>query len=166
MPKAKLVIEYVDPKQLKHFPSNPRVMPDPQRQALNRSLKHFGYVDPLVVRQGNEVVGGNQRLDDALTENLTEIPIVRVELSDSDAKALNLALNRIHGEWNMELLAPALADMKLSEIELTGFRTQDAKQVIGNADLDNIPTEKPEPEEIKVKCPNCGTEFVPTQIQP
>lgn len=164
---TKLVIEYVDPKQLKHFPGNPRIMPDPQRQALNRSLKHFGYVDPLIVRQDNEVVGGNQRLDDALAENLAEVPIVRVELSDSDAKTLNITLNKVHGEWDMELLAPALADLTLAAIELTGFRTQDAKQFIRDTDLTSPPSENKEPtEERKVKCPNCGTEFVPTEIQP
>jgi hypothetical protein len=106
-------------------------MPDTQKIALHRSREHWGYVEPLVVRQGNEVVGGNQRLDEALTSDLKEVPVIRIRVNDTEAKALNLALNKIHGEWNEELLAPILAELRgLPEIDLTGFQPAEIDKLI------------------------------------
>jgi ParB-like chromosome segregation protein Spo0J len=158
----KLQIIYVDPKKLKHFPGNPRIMPDNQMDALNRDVNRFGYVEPLVVRQGNEVVGGNQRLDEALAAKRKEVPIVRICVNDREAKALNLALNKIHGEWNEGLLAPMLAELKdLPEISLTGFEMAEVTKILEDnlPDFAKAPQEFDEKLPVKNKCPQCGFEW-------
>jgi DNA modification methylase len=121
-------------------------MPDTQKAALHRSREHWGYVEPLVVRQGNEVVGGNQRLDEALTSNLKEVPVIRIHVNDVEAKALNLALNKIHGEWDEELLVPILAELKdLPEIDLTGFQPAEIEKLIREIMPQTEEDEIPEP---------------------
>jgi DNA adenine methylase len=114
-------------------------MPNVQKEALHRSTERWGFVEPLIVRQGNEVVGGNQRLDEALASNQKEIPIVRIRINDAEAKALNLALNKIHGEWDTDRLAPLLVDLKdLPEIDLTGFQVEEIESILSNSQIPDL----------------------------
>jgi DNA adenine methylase len=114
-------------------------MPNVQKEALHRSTERWGFVEPLIVRQGNEVIGGNQRLDEALASNRKEIPIVRIRINDAEAKALNLALNKIHGEWDTDKLAPLLVDLKdLPEIDLTGFQIEEIESILSNSQISDL----------------------------
>jgi DNA adenine methylase len=114
-------------------------MPDVQKEALHSSTKRWGFVEPLVVRQGNEVIGGNQRLDEALTSGLKKVPVVRIRVNDAEAKALNLALNKIHGEWDADKLAPFLVDLKdLPEIDLTGFQVEEIENILSNSQIPDL----------------------------
>ena len=74
-------------------------------------------------RTGN-VVGGHQRLKILLAAGETELDVSVVNLSDADEKALNIALNKIAGEWDTaaltELLQELSADSSIDET-LTGF---------------------------------------------
>ena len=98
---------------------------DAEYQKLARSLDKFGCVEPVVwnERTGN-VVGGHQRLKILLAAGETELDVSVVNLSDADEKALNIALNKIAGEWDTaaltELLQELSADSSIDET-LTGF---------------------------------------------
>jgi len=90
--------------ELKFYLGNPRKISDDMLFKLRQSIKEFGFVDPLIINKDNEVIGGNQRLKAAVEEGIEEVPVVVVELSRDKEKALNLALNKIQGEWDEELL--------------------------------------------------------------
>ena len=98
---------------------------DAEYQKLARSLDQFGCVEPVVwnERTGN-VVGGHQRLKILLAAGETELDVSVVNLSDTDEKALNIALNKIAGEWDTaaltELLQELSANSSIDET-LTGF---------------------------------------------
>lgn len=98
---------------------------DAEYQKLARSLDKFGCVEPVVwnERTGN-VVGGHQRLKILLAAGETELDVSVVNLSEADEKALNIALNKIAGEWDTaaltELLQELSADSSIDET-LTGF---------------------------------------------
>lgn len=98
---------------------------DPEYKKLARSLDKFGCVEPIVwnERTGN-VVGGHQRLKVLIAAGETELDVSVVNLSDADEKALNIALNKIAGEWDTtaltELLQELSADSSIDET-LTGF---------------------------------------------
>lgn len=51
------------------------------------------------------IIGGHQRVTVAAALGYTEVPCAIVEVSKTQEKALNIALNKISGEWNQELLA-------------------------------------------------------------
>jgi ParB-like chromosome segregation protein Spo0J len=93
--------------------------------ALTRSIQEFGVVDPVIVRRADRtVVGGHQRLRAARRLGLDRVPVVFVDLSVERARLLNLALNRISGEWDEELLARLLADLEEApavDLSLSGF---------------------------------------------
>lgn len=115
-------------------------MPASEMESLRRSVSHWGMVEPLVVRRSNQlVIGGNQRLETAKALGMAAVPVVYVELSDAEAKALNLALNRIRGEWDLPKLGELLEDLqRLPEIDesLTGFSGDEIDALL--AELDTI----------------------------
>lgn len=115
---------------LKEAPYNPRRMSDDDRQRLRRSLQEFGQVQDLVVNihSGDHiVVGGNQRLIVMRELGWTEAKVTLVDLDPVKEKALNLALNKIGGEFDRSLLTNILADLLNSsiDIDLTGFTSEE-----------------------------------------
>lgn len=131
-----LKIEYVDPHSLKPWKGNPRIMSNEEHEKLKAGIREFGVVDPLIARRrDNLVIGGHQRLEDVMELGLARVPVVYIDVSDRRMKALNLALNKIHGDWDEEKLASLLADMKdFPELELTGFDQAEIDRVIADAE--------------------------------
>ena len=97
---------------------------DPEYEKLKRSMQEFGYVEPIVwnKRTGN-IVGGHQRYKILLDMGMQEVDCVVVDLDETKEKALNLALNKIQGDWDYLKLKDVLQDLDTGEfdIELTGF---------------------------------------------
>ena len=106
---------------------NPRVdlkPGDKEYEKLKRSINEFGYVEPVIWnRQTGNVVGGHQRLKVLLDLGHTEIDCVVVDLDLSHEKALNVALNKIQGDWDEDKLAAIMADFDAEafDVSLTGF---------------------------------------------
>ncbi len=127
-------------------------MAEEERQKLVRSIQEFGMVEPLVVRRSDHlVIGGHQRLEAAKALGMAVVPAVYVELSDVEAKALNLALNRIRGEWDMPKLGELLEDLqRLPEIDeaLTGFGGDEIDALLAELERDRAadPREESFPE--------------------
>lgn len=107
---------------------------DEQFEKLKRSIETFGYVEPIIVntRTGNTVIGGHQRLNVLKEIGETEAECVLVDLSENEEKALNVALNKVTGEWDEPKLAELLQGIKVSEydITLTGFDAPEAEDLI------------------------------------
>lgn len=101
---------------------------DTEYQKLARSLDKFGCVEPVVwnERTGN-VVGGHQRLRVLLDLGVTDSEVSVVDLSEVDEKRLNIALNKITGEWDDEKLASLLAEITAGGADVfpTGFDDQE-----------------------------------------
>ncbi|MEN6634646.1 MAG: site-specific DNA-methyltransferase [Clostridiaceae bacterium] len=97
---------------------------DPEYEKLKRSLSEFGYVEPVIWNQTTgHVVGGHQRLKVLIDTGVTEVECVVVEMGEEKEKALNVALNKISGEWDKEKLSLLISDLQLADfdVSLTGF---------------------------------------------
>ncbi|MBZ5638307.1 MAG: ParB N-terminal domain-containing protein [Acidobacteriia bacterium] len=108
-------IEHVSTTQLAGMaaPYNPRRISDHDLDALRRSLRFFGTVEPIVVnKRSGHIVGGHQRVRAAEAEGIDTLPVVYVDLDDPSERQLNLALNKISGEWDEEKLAAVLAELE------------------------------------------------------
>jgi DNA modification methylase len=132
-----LAIEYAPIASLKAAAYNPRQITPAELHRLERSIGQFGLVDPVIARrEDSEVIGGHQRLIAAKSVGLTTAPVIFIDgLSDEQARLLNLALNRISGEWDTDKLGRlllelgALPDLDLS---LSGF---DGREIARNISL-------------------------------
>jgi len=133
-PAHRLKIEYVDPHSLKPWKGNPRIMSPEEHERLKASMRRFGIVDPFIVRhRDNLIVGGHQRLEDALELGIARVPIVRIDATEREMKALNLALNKIGGDWDEDKLASILDELKdLPIVDATGFTDAEIDRIIAN----------------------------------
>lgn len=123
-----LRIEHIPVDRIKPSVYNPRqdLQPgDPQYDRLRRSMEVFGYVEPIVWnRRTGHLVGGHQRFKVLQEKGEPEVAVSVVDLSPEKEKALNVALNRIQGEWDESKLATlleGLGEIPDFDVSLTGF---------------------------------------------
>ncbi|MCF0259918.1 MAG: DNA modification methylase [Erysipelotrichaceae bacterium] len=105
---------------------------DVEYEKLKRSVQEFGYVDPVIWNEETKtVIGGHQRLKVLSDLGHDEIECVVVSFDLEKEKALNVALNKISGDWDKDKLALLIADLQAEDfdVSLTGF---------DQADLDDL----------------------------
>ena len=105
---------------------------DKEYQKIKNSIQEFGYVEPIIVNYDMTVIGGHQRLTVLKDLGYTEAQCVVLHIEDeAKAKALNIALNKISGEWNEQLLADLLVDLQDAQfnLDLTGFEAPEIDQL-------------------------------------
>ena len=105
---------------------------DAEYERLKRSIETFGYVDPIIVIADGTVIGGHQRLFVLQDLGYTEADVAVVDLYKADEKALNIALNKISGEWDKEKLAVIFAELQLDGYNLndTGFDKKERDEIM------------------------------------
>lgn len=124
-------------KELKPAAYNPRKKlkkGDKEYEKIKQSLLKFGYVDPIIVNEDLTVIGGHQRLTVLKDLDYETAKCVIVKLSKEDEKALNIALNKITGQWDETLLADLLLDLQESDfnLDLTGFEPPEIDNILSN----------------------------------
>ena len=124
-------------KELKPAAYNPRKKlkkGDKEYEKIKQSLLKFGYVDPIIVNEDLTVIGGHQRLTVLKDLNYETAKCVIVDLPKEDEKALNIALNKITGQWDEALLADLLLDLQESDfnLDLTGFEPPEIDDILSN----------------------------------
>lgn len=125
-----LMVEYVDLKSLKAYTNNAKRHNEKQLQALAASIRQFGFNNPVLIDENNEIIAGHGRIEAAKIIGLTEIPIIRLNhLSDVQKRAYRLADNKINelGGWNEDILKLELSELETIctdfDVTLTGFDT-------------------------------------------
>jgi len=120
-------------------PVNPRRISDSELEALTRSVQEFGLVDPIIARAEDKmVIGGHQRLLAARRLGMKEVPVILLDISEEKARLLNLALNKISGSWDEELLARLLVDLDQNpdlDLALSGFDEDEVKKLLKTLDV-------------------------------
>lgn len=163
-------IQKVKLSKLTEAPYNPRVELKPgdaEYEKLKKSLEHFGYVEPIVVNKRNmTVIGGHQRLHVMKDLGMEEAEIVYVDLDENDEKALNVALNKISGEWDAEKLEDLMRDLDLGgyNIEFAGFSREELDTLYSGNIADGKNAEENLPEEYSNTLETLGNEDDPNKI--
>lgn len=129
-------------EQLHKADYNPRVAlepGDPEFERLKNSIETFGEVAPIVWNQRTgRIVGGHQRL--AVYKHLGRqtATVSVVDLDEKEEKLLNVALNKIKGQWDYSKLEQLLGDYEIEEAKATGFSAQEIALILArNDDLEN-----------------------------
>ncbi|MDN3093742.1 DNA methyltransferase [Enterococcus faecalis] len=135
-------IEKMKLSELRPADYNPRVELKPgmeEYEKLKQSILEFGFVDPPIFnkRTGN-LVGGHQRVSVAKDLGIGEIEVSIVDLPIEKEKALNIALNKISGQWDEDKLVELLEEFNTDELPLTGFNQEELDDLL--SDLDEIET--------------------------
>jgi site-specific DNA-methyltransferase (adenine-specific) len=104
---------------------------DKEFEKIKNSITEFGYVDPVIVNKDSTVIGGHQRISVLKELGFDEIDCVVIDIDKDKEKALNIALNKITGEWNKELLVDLIKDLQDSDFDVafTGFEPPEIEQL-------------------------------------
>lgn len=114
---------------------------DPEYDKLKRSIEQFGYVEPVIWNKTtSHVVGGHQRLKVLLDMGITEVECVVIEMNEEKEKALNIALNKISGDWDKDKLVLLIADLQGADfdVSLTGFEPAELDALFKDSLKDGI----------------------------
>lgn len=128
-------IQKIEIAKLKPAEYNPRkdLKPeDEEYQKIKKSIIEFGYVAPVIVNSDMTVIGGHQRLKVLKELGYNEVECVVVDLDKNKEKALNIALNKISGDWDNNKLEELLAELKETDInmDITGFSFDEVDNIL------------------------------------
>jgi DNA modification methylase len=152
--------ELEKPENLIPYSNNPKEHPGAQIDEIASSIKNYGFVQPVVVDSENEVIIGHGRLKAAKKLGLDEIPVIRHDdISDSEAKALRLADNKIaESEWEDEKLAVELEQLTEADDHeelIHGFNEDEMSEYLDSLtdeeDLEEPESEDPEQVETDIQ---------------
>lgn len=128
-------IQIIDINKLIPATYNPRknLKPsDAEYVKIKNSIEKFGFVSPLVINKDMTVIGGHQRLKVLKEMGIVEVECIIVDLDKTNEKALNIALNKIQGDWDEEKLEALLQELKLEDFDtnLTGFDFDEVDEIL------------------------------------
>jgi len=125
---------------------NPRRLTKKRAEELKKSLGKFGLCQPIVIQPSGKIVGGHQRLKTLKANGISEVYVALPSriLSEREEQELTIGLNKISGDFDLDMLAnqwdlDVLLDSGFTEEELT---------------TDIIPKEKPKMFSINLKFDN------------
>lgn len=152
-------IEEIDITEIIPSKYNPRKISNEEYNKLSRSIDEFGVVDPIIINLRNKhIIGGHQRYEvlfDEYTADETKyaklqviklgdigwvFPSTNLEIKDLEhEKALNIALNKIQGEWDNSQLELLFHDLSVDglDLTLTGFDKLEIKNLFKDVDVNN-----------------------------
>ena len=149
-------IKQVKIVDLKPYDKNARTHSPKQVEEIARSIKVFGFTNPVLIDQKNMIIAGHGRVMGAKELGMTEVPIIRIEyLSEAEKRAYILADNKLAEKagWDKEILAVELQELMIIEddfdITLTGFETPEIDLILDldnatDEELDSLPNNVPE----------------------
>ena len=149
-------LETININQIHPADYNPRQISSEEYNKLTQSIKEYGLVDPIIINlNNNTIIGGHQRYtvlkeENQKTQEYNTLLLLKkgdigwvftdkqLTLPDKEhEKGLNLALNKINGEWEytkLNTLIDELLEDTTFDINLTGFSDLDVETLQNNLD--------------------------------
>ena len=151
--KSHRSIELIEMSKLKPAAHNARTHAKRQIKQIADSIRRFGFTNPVLVDDDNQIVAGHGRVAAANTLGITEIPCLRLgDMTEADKRAYLIADNKLalNAGWDLEILVGELEGlMQLGfDVELTGFELSEIDILI-----DEVAQASPDPVGPENDCP-------------
>jgi len=137
---GQIMIEYQLINSLKPHPSNARTHSNHQIRQIARSIREFGFTNPVLLDKNGSIVAGHGRVAAAKLLGVSEIPTIRLEsLSADQVRAYVLADNRLAEKagWDKSILAVELQHLLTIDdfdITITGFEVPEIDLLLSEPD--------------------------------
>lgn len=127
---------------LRPYPKNARTHSPKQIRQIAKSIKSFGFTNPVLIDKDNCILAGHGRVEAAKLAGLTEVPAVVIShLTPAQKKAYILADNRLAelSGWDKNILKVELEELQSIEdgdfdLTLTGFDTPEIDVLLASPD--------------------------------
>lgn len=119
-----LKIEYKNITDLKEYENNSRTHTDLQVEQIIKSIKEFGFTNPILIDENNYIIAGHGRLMASAKMELDQVPTIMLSgLTDAQKKAYVIADNKLalNAGWDEETLKLELGALDEELASLTGF---------------------------------------------
>lgn len=121
-----LKIEYLSLSEFRHYERNARTHSEEQIQQIVSSIQEFGFTNPVLIDEQNELIAGHGRIMAAELVGMDSVPAIRLKgLSADQKKALRIADNQLalNAGWDLDLLASEIESLATADfdIDLLGF---------------------------------------------
>lgn len=138
----KLQIQEMNINDITPADYNPRIdlnENDDEYKKIKNSIQEFGYVDPIIwnKRTGN-IVGGHQRYTVLKDLGHETVDVSVVDMSEQDEMALNIALNKVEGDWDKDKLKEVIADLEQDKLMFTGFDDDEIDSLMNDVDIEDF----------------------------
>ncbi|MCI2770675.1 ParB N-terminal domain-containing protein [Staphylococcus warneri] len=121
---------------------NPRIElneNDPEYDKIKNSIEQFGYVDPIIYnKRTNTIVGGHQRYTVLRDLGYEEVDVSVVDMDEQDEMALNVALNKVEGEWDKDKLKDVIEQLEEDKLVFTGFDDDEIDSLMNDVNIDEF----------------------------
>lgn len=154
MRQEKTQIEYVSVDNLKAYERNARTHSDEQVQQVAESIKEFGFTNPVLIDENNELIAGHGRTMAAKSIGMKEVPAIRLKgLTAAQKKALRIADNQLalNAGWDEELLRIELGELQELDfnLDVMGFSDEELDLLLdGTGSIDDDEEHGKDAEEI------------------
>ena len=151
-------------ERVKPYDKNPR-RNDKAVEAVAKSIREFGFRQPIVVDSAGVIVVGHTRYKAALKLGLKTVPVhVAADLTPQQARAYRIADNRTNeaAEWDVDLLPIELGELRDGGADMTllGFSDKELAEYLKEFDTDLEDGDGDADEAADtIRCPKCGHEF-------
>ena len=117
---------------------------DAEYEKIKNSITEFGYVYPIIVNSDMTIIGGHQRWSVLKALGYDEVDCVVIKIDKTKEKALNIALNKVTGEWNKELLADLIKDLQSLDydVSMTGFEPPEIDELFNDVHSKDVKDDK------------------------
>lgn len=148
--------ENVEIEKLIPYKNNARTHSDEQIEKIAKSMKEFGFINPVLVDGNLNVIAGHGRILGAKKIGMKEVPCLFIEdLTEEQKRAYIIADNKLAEDagWDKELLKIELEDLKNMnfDITLTGFELEDFDFSMDESEVIEDEFDETVPEEPKSK---------------
>jgi DNA modification methylase len=132
-------IEEIDASRLREAPRNARTHSEKQIEQLTKSIRQFGFTNPVLIDDSDTIVAGHGRLAAARKLGIARVPCLRLSgLSEQDKRAYMLADNKLalNAGWDRDVLAVELKELAELGFDLTtaGFEIGEIEIAIGESE--------------------------------
>ena len=144
---AKIKTEVIELKEIKEYANNPRKI----KKAIDpvmKSIKKFGYSNPIIINKDNVILAGHTRLEALRKTGAVKAEVIRLtHLTEEQEKAFRIADNRTSefAEWDKDLLEKEMREIKADDWKSFGFDNK----LIERLAAPNM-----------CRCPKCGKQFM------
>lgn len=140
MKKQTHKIEQIEVEKLIPYAKNSRTHNDAQVAQIASSIREFGFNNPVLIGEDNDIIAGHGRVLAARKLQLTSIPCLRLgHLTENQKRAYIIADNRIalNAGWDSEMLTLEMMSLKESDIDLNllGFSSAELDVFLNPSDV-------------------------------
>lgn len=151
-----LAVTYRPAAELKPHPQNPKTHSSKQIDLVIRSIENFGWTNPILIDEADNVIAGHCRLEAAKRMGIIEVPTICLShMTAAEKRAYIIADNRlteVAGSWDRKLLALEHEAIQLLDsdfdLTLTGFDIEEI-QIFSDSLLEGSEDVVPEPDRSK-----------------